>query len=146
MCPCDYCVSPSPKNWVFGFFRLALTLESGFGACWDRGLGTWTRAWQSFSALSIQILLLDESPEFNLFCSSIDHWHWDWEGEKLKAWISSKWICFWWLLWIKLWKKSKIPKLSWISKSWKNSWLWKQFTFLIQIEDFGFWDFLTLKF
>ena len=42
--PCDYCVSPSPKNWVFGFFRLGLTLESGFGACWDRGLGTWTRA------------------------------------------------------------------------------------------------------
>ena len=37
--PCDYCVSPSPKNWVFGFFRLGLTLESGFGACWDRGLG-----------------------------------------------------------------------------------------------------------
>ena len=20
--PCDYCVSPSPKNWVLGFFRL----------------------------------------------------------------------------------------------------------------------------
>ena len=36
----------SPKNWVFGFFRLGLTLESGFGACWDRGLGTLTRAWQ----------------------------------------------------------------------------------------------------
>ena len=29
--PCDYCVSPSPKNWVFGFFRHGLTLESGFG-------------------------------------------------------------------------------------------------------------------
>ena len=42
--PCDYCVSPSPKNWVFGFFGLGLTLGSGFGACWDRGLGTWTRA------------------------------------------------------------------------------------------------------
>ena len=42
--PCDYRVSPSPKNWVFGFFRLGLTLGSGFGACWDRGLGTWTRA------------------------------------------------------------------------------------------------------
>ena len=42
--PCDYCVSPSPKNWVFGFFRLGLSLGSGFGACWDRGLGTWTRA------------------------------------------------------------------------------------------------------
>ena len=24
--PCDYCVSPSPKNWVFGFFRLGLDL------------------------------------------------------------------------------------------------------------------------
>ena len=34
--PCDYCVSPSPKNWAFGFFRLGLTLGSGFGACWDR--------------------------------------------------------------------------------------------------------------
>ena len=37
---------PSPKNWVFGLFRLSLTLGSGFGACWDRGLWTWTRAWQ----------------------------------------------------------------------------------------------------
>ena len=37
--PCDYCVSPSPKNWVFGFFRFGLNLGSGFGACWDRGLG-----------------------------------------------------------------------------------------------------------
>ena len=24
--PCDYCVSPSPKDWVFGFFRLGLNL------------------------------------------------------------------------------------------------------------------------
>ena len=32
--------------WGFWFFRLGLTLESGFGASWDRGLGTWTRAWQ----------------------------------------------------------------------------------------------------
>ena len=24
--PCDYCVSPSPKNGVFGFFRLGLNL------------------------------------------------------------------------------------------------------------------------
>ena len=39
--PCDYCVSPSPKNWVFGFFRLGPDLGSGFGACWtgDWGLG-----------------------------------------------------------------------------------------------------------
>ena len=29
---CDYCVSPSPKNWVFGFFRL------GTGD-WGLGLG-----------------------------------------------------------------------------------------------------------
>ena len=36
--PCDYCVSPSPKNWVFGFLRLGLDLKSGFGACSDRGL------------------------------------------------------------------------------------------------------------
>ena len=42
--PCDYCVSPSPNNWVFGFFRLCLNLGSGFGACCDRGLGTWTWA------------------------------------------------------------------------------------------------------
>ncbi len=27
-----------------GLFRLGLTLESEFGAYWDRGLGTWTRA------------------------------------------------------------------------------------------------------
>ncbi len=26
--PCDYCVSPSPKNWVLGFFRLGLDLWS----------------------------------------------------------------------------------------------------------------------
>ena len=43
---------PSPKNWVFGFFRLGLTLESEFGACWDRGLGTWTWAWQYMFRLS----------------------------------------------------------------------------------------------
>ena len=42
--PCDYCVSPSPKNWVFGFFRLSLTLGSqdlgpvGTGD-WRLGLG-----------------------------------------------------------------------------------------------------------
>ena len=34
--PCDYCVSPSPNNCIFGFFRLGLNLGSGFGACWDR--------------------------------------------------------------------------------------------------------------
>ncbi len=44
--PCDYCVSPSPNNWVFGFFRLGLILGSGFVAYWDRGLGTWTWALQ----------------------------------------------------------------------------------------------------
>ena len=41
--PCDYCVSPSPKNWFFEFFRLGLTLESGFGPVgtgdWGLGLG-----------------------------------------------------------------------------------------------------------
>ena len=37
--PCDYCVSPSPKNWVFGFFRLGLDLGSDLGTCWDGGLG-----------------------------------------------------------------------------------------------------------
>ena len=42
--PCDYCVSPSPNKLDFWVFRLGLNLGSGFGACWDRGLGTWTRA------------------------------------------------------------------------------------------------------
>ncbi len=37
-------VSAQSKELGFGFFSLGLTLESGFGACWDRGLGTWTRA------------------------------------------------------------------------------------------------------
>ena len=26
--PCDYCVSPSPNNWLLGFFRLGLNLGS----------------------------------------------------------------------------------------------------------------------
>ena len=39
-------VSAQSKELGFGFFRLGLTLGSEFGACWDRGLGTWTRAWQ----------------------------------------------------------------------------------------------------
>ena len=37
-------VSAQSKELGFGFFRLGLTLGSEFGACWDRGLGTWTRA------------------------------------------------------------------------------------------------------
>ena len=37
-------VSAQSKELGFGFFRLGLTLDPGFGACWDRGLGTWTRA------------------------------------------------------------------------------------------------------
>ena len=37
--PCDYCVSPSPKNWILGFFRLCLDLGPGLGTCWDRGWG-----------------------------------------------------------------------------------------------------------
>ena len=37
---CDYCVSPVQRIGFLGF----LDLGSGFGACWDRGLGTWTRA------------------------------------------------------------------------------------------------------
>ena len=42
--PCDYCVSPSPKNWVFGFFRLGLDLGSGFGPVGTGDFGTWTWA------------------------------------------------------------------------------------------------------
>ena len=46
------------SQWIFcqsqilwqTFYRVGasgyVTLGSGFGACWDRGLGTWTRAWQ----------------------------------------------------------------------------------------------------
>ena len=41
---CDYCVSSVQRIGFLGFFRLGLSLGSGFGACWDRGLGTWTRA------------------------------------------------------------------------------------------------------
>ena len=38
--PCDYCVSPSPNNWLLGFFRLGLNLGSGFGTGdWGLGLG-----------------------------------------------------------------------------------------------------------
>ena len=36
--PCDYCVSPSPKNWVFGFFRLGLTLVRIWGLL-GQGIG-----------------------------------------------------------------------------------------------------------
>ena len=43
-------VSAQSKELGFGFFRLGLTLDPGFGACWDRGLGTWTRAWQYWNA------------------------------------------------------------------------------------------------
>ena len=38
--PCDYCVSPVQRIGFLGFLDLGL----GFGDCWDRGLGTWTRA------------------------------------------------------------------------------------------------------
>ena len=37
--PCDYCVSPSPKNWVFGFFTLGLDIGSDLGTCWEGVLG-----------------------------------------------------------------------------------------------------------
>ena len=36
--PCDYCVSPSPKNWVFGFLRLGLDLVKIWGL-WGQGIG-----------------------------------------------------------------------------------------------------------
>ena len=35
-------VSAQSKELGFWFFRLGLTLGSGFGACWDRGLGIGT--------------------------------------------------------------------------------------------------------
>ena len=41
--PCDYCVSPNPKYWVFGFFRPSQDFEV---STWDLlgwGMGTWTR-------------------------------------------------------------------------------------------------------
>ena len=37
-------VSAQSKELGFWFFRLGLTSGSGFGDCWARGLGTWTRA------------------------------------------------------------------------------------------------------
>ena len=37
--PCDYCVSPSPKNWVLGIFNLGQDFGSGLGNRWDRRLG-----------------------------------------------------------------------------------------------------------
>ena len=36
---CDYCISPSPNNWIFGFVRLGLNLGFGFGACCLLGPG-----------------------------------------------------------------------------------------------------------
>ena len=36
-CCGDYCVSPSPKNWAFGFFRLGQDL-----GLLGHGIGTWT--------------------------------------------------------------------------------------------------------
>ena len=35
--PSDYCISPRPKNWVYGFFRL--DFGSDLGTWLDRGLG-----------------------------------------------------------------------------------------------------------
>ena len=38
--PCDYCVSPSSKNWVFGLFRLSLNEGQNLGhGIWDLDLG-----------------------------------------------------------------------------------------------------------
>ena len=39
--PCDYCVSPSPKNWVFGFFRLGLNLGLRIWGLLGQGIGDW---------------------------------------------------------------------------------------------------------
>ena len=35
----DYCVSPSPKNWFFGFFRLGQDLGPVGTGDWGLGLG-----------------------------------------------------------------------------------------------------------
>ena len=37
--PFEYCVTPTPKNWDLGIFKLGQTFGSGQGDCWDRGLG-----------------------------------------------------------------------------------------------------------
>ena len=41
--PCYYCVSPSPNNWVLGYFRLGLNFGKDFGpdetGDWGLGLG-----------------------------------------------------------------------------------------------------------
>ena len=53
--PCDYCVSPSPKNWVLGIFSLVQDFWVRIWDCWDGGLGlglgldkmksTWVQGW-----------------------------------------------------------------------------------------------------
>ena len=42
--PCDYCVSPSPKNWGFGFFRLGLNLGVRTWGLLGQGIGDLDRA------------------------------------------------------------------------------------------------------
>ena len=42
--PCDYCVSPSPNNWIFGFFRLGLNLGVRIWGLLGQDLGTLTCA------------------------------------------------------------------------------------------------------
>ena len=61
--PCDYCVSPSPKNWVFGFFRLGLTLDLGPVGTGDWGLGL---------GLDNCIKLTEQPKETNANASQID--------------------------------------------------------------------------
>ena len=36
---CDYCVSPSPNNWIFGFFRLGLNLGVRIWGLLGQGIG-----------------------------------------------------------------------------------------------------------
>ena len=59
-------------------FRFGLTLESGFGACWDRGFGTWTRAWQFW----ILIKLRDPSSFSQTLLNSLKTVKWNsfWEN------------------------------------------------------------------
>ena len=42
--PCDYCVSPSPKNWVLGIFRLGQDFWVRTWGLLGRGTRTWTWA------------------------------------------------------------------------------------------------------
>ena len=60
--PCDYCVSPSPKNWVFGFFRLRVRIWGLLG----QGIGDLD------SGLTISSIVLTVSLSLNIDLVGVD--------------------------------------------------------------------------